>query len=927
MTLDLQSLIGKLNPTCRKGLETAAHLCLSQTNYDVEIEHFLLTLLDIPNTDISRLFRYYEIRPEDINKELTLTIEEFRRGNTHTPSLSGNILRILEQAWAVSSIQMDAAKIRSGAILLAILDDGKFRKNILESAPALLKIPRAALKDDIREIIRTSGEESPSIQEPATRNPQPVSGKSETPELDKYTLDLTAKAKAGLIDPIQGRDMEIRQIIDILTRRRQNNPILTGEAGVGKTAVVEGFAIRIVSRDVPPLLENVSIRLLDLGLLQAGAGVKGEFEKRLKSVIDEVKSSPQPIILFIDEAHTLIGAGGAAGQGDAANLLKPALARGELRTIAATTWSEYKKYFEKDPALTRRFQVVQVDEPSEDSAVDMLRGLVPHLESHHNVVILDEAVQDAVRLSHRYISGRQLPDKAISVLDTACARVAIEQNATPPELEHITRRESLVKMELDILEREQISGGDHAERIDELRNDLDALKKREKEADARWKAEAEKVEQIIKLQKNLEVQRSNLDPRPAEAEDGSEAPAEKAEDMAESISQLAALKEELKSLQGKTPMIHTCVDAQVVADVISGWTGIPVGNMLTDEIQGILSLKGNMEERVVGQSDALDTICRRIQTSRARLEDPNKPAGVFFLVGPSGIGKTETAITLADLLYGGDQNMVTLNMSEYQEAHTVSGLKGSPPGYVGYGQGGVLTEAVRRKPYSVVLLDEVEKAHPDVMELFYQVFDKGTLEDAEGLSIDFRNTVILLTSNMGSERILGACRDPQNPPDPETLISRIRPELVQQFKPAFLGRLVIVPYYPLDDEVIQKIVRLKLDKVQKRFEENHKIAFAYSDKLVETISARCTQVDTGARNVDHILTQNLLPELSERLLGQMAAGEVSEEIFADMDEEGRFAYRFGPADVSENAGAVSEDAGVASDQSSQGSETDDTDVD
>ena len=887
MNLDLQTLIGKLNPVCRKGLETAAHLCLSQTHYDVEIEHLLLTLLDIPNTDMAGLLRYYEVRVEDISNALTRSVENFRRGNTHTPSLSGNILRLMEQAWTISSLQLDSGKIRSGAILLAITEDSALRKHLIESAPALLRIPHDSLKNDIREIIRGSGEESPSIQEPTAGPQQPLSDKSRTPELDKYTLDLTSKAKAGLIDPIQGRDMEIRQIIDILTRRRQNNPILTGEAGVGKTAVVEGFAIRIAQGDVPPLLQNVSLRLLDLGLLQAGAGVKGEFEKRLKSVIDEVKSSPQPVILFIDEAHTLIGAGGAAGMGDAANLLKPALARGELRTIAATTWSEYKKYFEKDPALTRRFQVVQVDEPGEDSAVDMLRGLIPYLEGHHNVVILDEAVQDAVRLSHRYISGRQLPDKAISVLDTACARVAIEQNSTPPEIESVTHRKALAEMELVILKREQISGQNHGSRIDELSNELETLKTQEEELTARWKDELEQVKTIIMLRKKLEAQSEALKPETSEIS-ASDETNQQIGDMRRNLSEL---KEKLQNLQGKTPMIHTCVNAGVVADVISDWTGIPVGNMLTDEIQNILSLKDRMAERIVGQSAALDVISRRIQTSRAKLEDPGKPAGVFLLVGPSGVGKTETAITLADLLYGGEQNMVTLNMSEYQEAHTVSGLKGSPPGYVGYGQGGVLTEAVRRKPYSVVLLDEVEKAHPDVMELFYQVFDKGTLEDAEGLSIDFKNTVILLTSNLGSERILGACRDHEKLPDAETLINRIRPQLLEQFKPAFLGRLVIVPYYPLGDAVIQKIIRLKLDKIQKRFQENHKIAFVYSDKLVETVSARCTEVDTGARNVDHILTQTLLPELSEKLLRQMAEGQVCSEIHADIDEEGKFSYR------------------------------------
>ncbi len=884
MTHDLQTLITKLNPTCRDGLEAAAQLCVSQTHYNVEAEHLLMKLLDIPDTDLQRVFHYYEIREEDVLKELTRTTEAFRRGNTRTPALSPHILRILEQAWLQSSLCLDSEEIRSGSVLLALLENAALRAMLFDSSPSFKRIPLDSLKADIGEIIRTSAE-SPSFGQAASGDgPQAATdtgqlsrGKSKTPNLDKFTIDLTTRVRNGLIDPIQGRDLEIRQIIDILTRRRQNNPILTGEAGVGKTAIVEGFATRIVKGDVPPPLRNVSVRILDLGLLQAGAGIKGEFEKRLKSVIEEVKGSPQPIILFIDEAHTMIGAGGPAGMGDAANLLKPALARGELRTIGATTWSEYKKYFEKDPALTRRFQVVKVDEPTEAEAVEMLRGLMFNLEAHHKVIILDEAVQDAVRLSKRYISGRQLPDKAISVLDTACARVAVAQNSTPPEIEHVNYRKEQARLELDILTREQASGQDHSARTDELSAELEDLQTQGEELDTRWKAELSLVEQVLELQKAMGQ----------EIEDEEEAAAEKRQ-------QLSDLREELESLQGKEPMVHICVDAGIIATVISNWTGIPVGKMLTNEIKGILNLREKMEERVIGQSHALDVICRRIRTFRANLDDPGKPAGVFLLVGSSGVGKTETALTLAELLYGGEENMVVLNMSEYQEAHTVSGLKGSPPGYVGYGQGGILTEAVRRKPYSAVLLDEVEKAHPDVMELFYQVFDKGNLEDAEGLAVDFKNTVILLTSNVGTDTILSACRDFGNMPDAETLVKQVWPELLRRFKPAFLGRLVVVPYYPLSDEVIRKIVRLKLNRIQKRFEENHGAAFTYSDELVTAIGARCMEVDTGARNVDNLLTQTMLPELSGELLRRMAVGASCTGVHVDIDDAGDFTYHFEP---------------------------------
>jgi type VI secretion system protein VasG len=703
---------------------------------------------------------------------------------------------------------------------------------------------------------------------------------SKTPALDQYTIDLTARARAGLIDPVQGRDIEIRQIIDILTRRRQNNPILTGEAGVGKTAVVEGFVLRVARGDVPPSLSTVSVRVLDLGLLQAGAGVRGEFENRLKAVIAEVKSSPQPIILFIDEAHVMIGAGGPAGQGDAANLLKPALARGELRTIAATTWAEYKKYFEKDPALARRFQVVKVDEPDDATATDMLRSVVAYLEKHHQVRILDEAVRDAVRLSQRYISGRQLPDKAISVLDTACARVAIGHNATPPVVEDVIRQLERCNVELAILQREQAAGHDHAGRVAALTAEQAAAQTTRAALEQRWHQELGLVRQITALQRSLEAHGAGQAAAAGSVEHRHNA--------------LARLQHELDTLQGPEPMVPTCVDSRVVAAVVSGWTGIPLGNMLTDDLQTLLHLHDHLAQRIIGQPQALDSICQRIRTARASLDDPGKPVGVFLLVGPSGVGKTETALALADLLYGGERHMVVVHMSEYQEAHTVATLKGAPPGYVGYGQGGVLTEAVRRHPYSVVLLDEVEKAHPDVMELFYQVFDKGTLEDGEGVVVDFKNTIILLTCNLGADTIIRSCSNTQAWPTGDTLVERLRPVLLTHFKPALLGRLVIVPYYPLQDSELQDIVRLKLARVQQRFGDNHRATLTYDASLVAAIAARCTEVASGARNVDHILTQTLLPELAAVILERLALGKPCSGVHVSCDDSSGFVYHVQP---------------------------------
>ena len=866
---ELKSLVDKLNPLCRSALERAAELCVQQTNFNVEVEHLFAAILGLPDSDVHRALGEHGVDPATVLAELNSAVERLRRGNARTPALAPQVPHLLERAWLTASLTLGEPLTRSGALLCALLDDDALRGVALESVPSLAAIPREGLAGAIAGVLRGGPESNGAAPAPGTTRtgPDPAA-----PALDRFTVDLTADARAGRIDPIRGRDAEIRQVIDVLLRRRQNNPILTGEAGVGKTAVVEGFALRIAEGAVPPALRNAAVRSLDLGLLQAGAGVKGEFEHRVKTVLDEVKASPQPIVLFIDEAHTLIGAGGAEGQGDAANLLKPALARGELRTIAATTWGEYKRYVEKDPALARRFQVVKVDEPDLDTAAEMLRGIAPGLERHHGVRIMDEAIRDAVNLSHRYMPGRRLPDKAISVLDTACARVAIGQNGTPPALEAAERRISRLQLELGVLRRETAGGADHAERQAELEEALERADDERRELDERWRAEGDKVREAVELRAR------------AEAEEGV-TPAEQARARLE----LRALEADLEAMQGTEPLVPACVTGRVAASVISGWTGIPVGKIVKDEIRAILNLRGTLADRVVGQPQALEAITRRIRTYRASLDDPGKPVGTFLLVGPSGVGKTETALAIADSLYG-ERNLVIVNMSEYQEAHSVSGLKGSPPGYVGYGTGGVLTEAVRRRPYSVVLLDEVEKAHPDVMELFYQVFDKGTLEDGEGTPVDFRNTIIFLTSNVGSEAVSEACAAEERP-DADALAELLRPHLLRRFRPAFLGRLTVVPFFPLGDAEIREVVELKLAEVQRRFWEAHRAELTYDEEVVAAIAGRCTEVDSGARNVDHILTQAVLPELSVVVLERMAEGAAVEAVHLTLDDAGRFVFR------------------------------------
>ena len=912
MDIDIRTLLGRLNPECKRAMEQAAELCVQQTHYNVDIEHLLMKLVDNEAPDLRLVFGRFGIRPDTVQAQLQKSLDTFKRGNGRTPSLAPDFAPLFQEAWLMSSMLLGQQHVRSGTLMLALLEVDRLRGRLVDAAPALLQIPRGSLRDELAGLLQSSPEEAagaalaaapiapapytPAAHQPAAPQPAPEAGamqmptarrsSSATPSLDQYTVDMTQLARDGAIDPIRGRDCEIRQIIDVLLRRRQNNPILTGEAGVGKTAVVEGFAQRVVQGDVPPALRQVSVRSLDLALLQAGAGVKGEFENRLKSVIAEVKASPTPVILFIDEAHQLIGAGGAEGQGDAANLLKPALARGELRTIAATTWAEYKKYVERDPALARRFQVVKVEEPSEEVAIDMLRGMVETLEKHHGVEIVDDAVREAVKLSHRYITGRQLPDKAISVLDTACARVAIGQNGLPAELESAARDIATGESELRVLRHEAATGGDHQEAIAALSGRLEALRQKHKRLSDKVDEEKHAVMEIVALRRKIAGNLRSDAP-----------PADEENDPALLTAALRRLEKGLEALQSDEPMVPVCVDGVMVAEVISGWTGIPVGKMMTDELHTVLNLKEKLAERVVGQDDALDAIARRIRTFHADLDDPGKPVGVFMLVGPSGVGKTETAFALADLLYGGERNVITVNMSEFQEAHTVSSLKGAPPGYVGYGRGGVLTEAVRRRPYSVVLLDEMEKAHPDVLELFFQVFDKGTMEDGEGVLIDFKNTLILLTSNAAQDVITQASQGGRRP-DPEELVERLRPELLRQFSPAFLGRLALVPYHHLGDGQIRAIVTLKLGKLARRFSLNHHAEFTWDAQVEDAITARCTEVDSGARNIDHILAHAVLPELSRQVLERISMAAAFTGVHMSVGTDGAFAFGFEPSTLS-----------------------------
>ncbi|CAJ5207215.1 ClpA/B type protease [Burkholderia pseudomallei] len=886
MSTPLKTLIAKLNPVCRKATERAASHCFARGHYEVDLEHLFLALLDESTGDVPLVLRASGVDPHALRADLERELERLKTGNTRTPVFSVHLSELFEQAWLIASLDSQIGRIRSGHLLLALLTGPDLAQFAQRMSSQFARVRVDDLKHKFDEIAAGSSEAEPrhadadvAVPDGAAASGDAPRGPSKTPALDTYTTNLTQRAREGKIDPVIGRDAEIRQAIDILMRRRQNNPIMTGEAGVGKTAVVEGLALRIAADDVPPPLRGVALHVLDMGLLQAGASVKGEFENRLKSVIDEVKKSAHPIILFIDEAHTIIGAGGQAGQNDAANLLKPALARGELRTIAATTWSEYKKYFEKDAALARRFQVVKIEEPSEPLAAAMLRGMAALMERHFNVRVLDDAITEAVRLSHRYISGRQLPDKAISVLDTACAKVALAHSSTPAAIDDAKKRIERIDAEIAALEREAASGAAHDARLAELREARDADLKALAEDAARYEEERALVTEIGALRAELDAAReSSADGKPV--------------DVDATRAKLAERVDALRARQGNQPMVPLQVDGHVVAEIVASWTGIPLGRMVKDEIETVLNLRDLLGARVIGQDHALGAIAQRVRTAIANLEDPNKPRGVFMFVGPSGVGKTETALALADVLYGGERKLITINMSEYQEAHSVSGLKGSPPGYVGYGEGGVLTEAVRRNPYSVVLLDEVEKAHPDVLEMFFQVFDKGAMDDAEGREIDFRNTLIILTSNVGSSAVMQAClnKAPQELPDAETLAETLRPQLYKTFKPAFLGRMKVIPYYPISDDVLAEIIELKLERIRRRIEANHKAAFEWDESLVDAVLARCTEVDSGARNVDHILNGTLLPEIAELVLSRIADGEAIVRIAARAAETGEFEY-------------------------------------
>jgi type VI secretion system protein VasG len=888
VAVDLKSVVARLTDVGRSQLEAAAGLTLSRSHYNVEIEHVLLKMVDTQGSDIATILRKQSVDRGQVAAELNRALDKLRTGNARAPSLSPDIVSWLREAWLIASLEAGASRIRSGHMLAALLSDDMLARTARESCPTLAALPADTVRRNLVEL--AAGSDEAAQAEPARGAAGGAAGPSaDVPRgggpLDQFCTDLTAQAQAGKIDPILGRDDEIRQMIDILTRRRQNNPILTGEPGVGKTAVVEGLALRIVTGDVPAALKGVKLMSLDLGLLQAGAGVKGEFENRLKGVIDAVKSSPTPIVMFIDEAHTLIGAGGQAGQNDAANLLKPALARGELRCVAATTWAEYKKYFEKDAALTRRFQVVKIDEPSEHLAAAMLRGLVATLEKHHGVRILDEAVLDAVKLSARFIPSRQLPDKAVSLLDTACARVSMSQAAVPAAVEDRSRRIALIDTEMTAIGRESATGTDHAARKATLEAERQTVQAELEALNAQWSQEKELVAAIRDLRDRAEAAAIELLPA------GSPPPAEDAQALKQSLAENLAT---LRRLQGEEPLVHPVVDGQAVAEVVATWTGIPVGRMVGDEIKTVLALKDRLMERVVGQDHALDAIAQAIRTSRAGLTDPRKPIGVFMMAGTSGVGKTETALAVAELLYGGEQNLTVINMSEFKEEHKVSLLMGSPPGYVGYGEGGVLTEAVRRRPYSVILLDEMEKAHPGVQDVFYQVFDKGQMKDGEGRDIDFRNCVIIMTSNAGTDTISKLCSDPELTPEPEQLREALQPDLLKVFKPAFLGRCNVVIYYPLRDEILRRICLLKLRSIGRRVLETYGVPMAFDDSVPDAVVSRCKEVESGARNIDNILSRSLLPELSAMLLARMAEGQEIKQVQVGMDPStGNFRYDLG----------------------------------
>ncbi len=908
--ISLEAVTGKLNRVGYEAFIQALRQAKGAGNRNVELAHWLAQILLRPSTDIGLTAQHYSLDMGRLAADIGGVIEGFRKNETEMPGVANNIVDVLDRGWHYATLFFGETQIRTGHVLIAALKSLELRRALTGISKEFGKIPVDELAAGHAKIWEGSEEENlrpmdgSGLRAAGTPGAEQAEGAKGTTALDRFSQDLTVKARSGTMDPILGRDDEIRQVIDVLMRRRQNNPILTGEAGVGKTAIAEGFAQRVASGDVPPPLKNVRVVALDIGLMQAGASMKGEFEQRLRSVIDEVQSSPTPVILFIDEAHTLIGAGGPAGTGDAANLLKPALARGTLRTIAATTWSEYRQYFEKDPALTRRFQPVNVDEPDVARCCTMLRGLIGPMEKHHKVRISDAAIVAAVTLSHRYIPARQLPDKAVSLLDTACARVAISQTATPAAIEDARVGIAALEQEKAALTADRDLGGDTSKRLAEIDGEIAQGMDRLADLENAWASELAIVEEIKALRVKLGEKPAETvaDPKVGVAqqvasEEAGEAPPEAAVeptaapavDPAEARATLSEKFAALSEIDPAQRMIYAHVDEQSVASVVSDWTGIPVGRMVADEIETVLKLAETLNKRVVGQDHGLSMIARRIETNRAKLDNPNKPIGVFMLCGPSGVGKTETALALAEQLYGGEQNVITINMSEFQEAHTVSTLKGAPPGYVGYGEGGRLTEAVRRKPYSVVLLDEVEKAHPDVHELFFQVFDKGVMEDGTGRRIDFKNTLIILTSNVGTDEIMRMAANPTERADPEAMAVALRPALLKVFPPALIGRLVTIPYYPLSPEMLGGIVRLQLGRIGKRIRDNHEAAFVYDDAVVAHIVAQCNDPDSGGRMIDNIVTNSMLPALSRAILGLQLEKKPLTEAKVSV-ENGAFAY-------------------------------------
>ncbi|NUW69657.1 type VI secretion system ATPase TssH [Vibrio coralliilyticus] len=888
ININLSSLIQRLHPIAKVALEDAAALAVSEKANEVQIEHFLLSLLERPNSDFDVLLAHFDCSENILRQSIRSTLDTSPTGNGGKPVFSALLIEWLQESWLVSSLDLSQTQIRSGALLLTLVSN-PLRYGQHGYAAILESVNPDSLK-------RNFGELTSQSLEAQVATSEKTQAREDGSALSKFTTDFTGKARKGEIDPVFCRDQEIRQIVDILARRRKNNPIAVGEPGVGKTAVVEGLALKIVQGEVPDNLKGVELYGLDMGLLQAGASVKGEFEKRLNAVLDEVKNSPTPIILFIDEAHTLVGGGNQAGGSDAANLLKPALARGEVKTIAATTWSEYKKYFEKDPALARRFQLVKLDEPSPEQAALIIRGLRPAYEKSHNVYVRDDAITAAAALSARYISGRQLPDKAIDVLDTACARVNISLNAVPASVETLQQELAAQTRELEALERDQLqqTGDKHSlASIPDLKVAMEKTQAELEVQEAQWKNEKEQIEEMIALRTRLHELVSGEEIEVAEAEEeGEETETSPYAEMDEESVRIAiaACQEQLDAIRGSNPLVHFEVGPDEVSHVISDWTGIPMGKMLQDEAETTLKLKDSLTSNIKGQEYAIDALAEGIQTAKAGLGNPDAPTGVFLLVGPSGVGKTETARAIADQLFGGERFMTTINMSEFQEKHTVSRLIGSPPGYVGYGEGGMLTEAVRQRPYSVVLLDEVEKADPEVLNLFYQVFDKGTLNDGEGRSIDFKNTLIIMTSNLATHEIESLVQQSKDI-NAGVIAEAIRPTLNQHFKPALLARMSVLPFVPLSDEAMTDIIHHKLGKVSERLQSHHKLSLNYDGTLVEFVLGNCRLAETGARNIDAVINRQLLPQLSTQLLVH-DKDESHSQITVSVDEQGTLSYAF-----------------------------------